>query len=224
MPSTIRFTAPVAVQFELRQRALREGRSLADATLRVVEKGLAASPPIDIESGTIDKVERGSVGKATACYLSPALAKSIQRLAAEQRRSASWVVRDLLRCELRNRGLLPTPPDQHRVVRPRRRRIAPSHPTTTSERRQQMARLTCTKYTKPPTHCVTTWKAAPMTSTVGISQAATVADNETKQPWEQIGVSRATWYRHGKPDPAVVGPKNSSRHPKRSVGQIRHEM
>ena len=36
----------------------------------------------------------------------------------------------------------------------------------------------------------------------GVSQAATVAAVETK-PWDAFGISRATWYRHGKPDPAA---------------------
>jgi hypothetical protein len=44
-------------------------------------------------------------------------------------------------------------------------------------------------------------------TTEGVSPAATVAAVETSKPWEQIGISRATWYRYGKPDPSVVGKK-----------------
>jgi hypothetical protein len=78
--------------------------------LRIVERAIASSPPIEIENGMVDKIERGASSKSVACYLSPPIATAVQRLASEQSRSQSWIVRDLLRTELRNRGLLPPAP------------------------------------------------------------------------------------------------------------------
>jgi hypothetical protein len=104
---SLKFSPPLAVAYELRQRALKEGRSLGDMILRLVESALAASQPIEIENGKIDKIERGTRGKATAAWLSPPIASAIQSLAQELGRSQSWIVRDLLRTELRRRGVLP---------------------------------------------------------------------------------------------------------------------
>jgi hypothetical protein len=57
----------------------------------------------------VDQVERrsGSGKKITAAYLSPPLANAVRKLAKDTGGSTSHVVRDLLRCELRRRGLLP---------------------------------------------------------------------------------------------------------------------
>ena len=106
----IKFSPPATLAFELRQRALREGRSLGDMVLRIVESAIASSPPVEIENGMVDKIERGASSKSVACYLSPPIATAIQRLALDQRRSQSWIVRDLLRTELRRRGVLPPVP------------------------------------------------------------------------------------------------------------------
>jgi hypothetical protein len=56
----------------------------------------------------VDVAERGSKGRSVAAYLSPPLSSAIQRLALEQNRSASWVMRSLIRDVLRSRGELPT--------------------------------------------------------------------------------------------------------------------
>jgi hypothetical protein len=113
MPSPLKFFAPLRLDLELRQRAHREGRTLSDVILRAVERGMAASPTVmPNDTAIVDQAERGTGGKATAAYLSPPLASAIQHLAAEQRRSASWVMRDLIRSELRHRGVLPTPPSE----------------------------------------------------------------------------------------------------------------
>jgi hypothetical protein len=72
--ASLKFSPPLTLAYELRQRALKEGRSLADVILRAVERGLAASQPIEIENGKIDKIERGARGKAIAAWLSPPIA------------------------------------------------------------------------------------------------------------------------------------------------------
>jgi hypothetical protein len=112
MPTPLKFVAPLRLDFELRERARREGRTLSDTILRFVERGMALAPAVENDTAIVDRAERGAGGKATAAYLSPPLASAIHALAADQQRSASWIMRDLLRSELRNRGLLSTPPDQ----------------------------------------------------------------------------------------------------------------
>jgi hypothetical protein len=111
MPATLKFICPAATNVEIRQRAHRDGRTLSDTILRAVQQGLGASP-VENNTAIVDRIERGASGaKATGAYLSAPLSSAINALAAEQERSASWVMRDLIRCELRNRGLLPTPAD-----------------------------------------------------------------------------------------------------------------
>jgi predicted transcriptional regulator len=110
MPTPVKFFAPLRLDLELRERARREGRTISDVALRAVERGLAASSPVEMPEGVVDRVERGSQGsKSVAAYLSPPLSGAIQRLAHEQNRSASWIMRSLIRDALRQRGLLPTP-------------------------------------------------------------------------------------------------------------------
>jgi hypothetical protein len=112
MPTPVKFFAPLGVDHELRERARREGRTLSDTTLRAVERGLALSPAIDMPEAAVDVAERnGHGGKAVACYLSGPISGAVRRLADEAQRSQSWTVRDLLRCELRRRGLLSSPAD-----------------------------------------------------------------------------------------------------------------
>jgi hypothetical protein len=108
--ASMKCSPSAALAFEIEQRAKREGRSRGEMMVRLLEHALATSAPIDIETGTVDKIERGhSSGVAAACWLSGPIFAAVQRLAREDSRSQSWVVRDLLRCELRRRGVLPTP-------------------------------------------------------------------------------------------------------------------
>lgn len=68
-------------------------------------------PAIDQDIMLIDLDRRKipqEMAVATAAFLSGPLAAAIKRAAAEQDRSQSWTLRDLVRCELRHRGLLPT--------------------------------------------------------------------------------------------------------------------
>jgi Ribbon-helix-helix protein, copG family len=111
MPSSLKFVCPLHLDMEIRQRAHRTGRTISDVILLAIQKGLGPSPA-ETPDAVIDVVERGASGsKNVAAYLSPPLAKGIQKLAAEHRRSASWVMRSLIRESLRARGLLSTPSD-----------------------------------------------------------------------------------------------------------------
>jgi hypothetical protein len=111
MPAPVKFFAPLSLDMELRERARKEGRTISEVVLRAVQRGIDASPPTEMPEALIDRAERNAKGsKATAAYLSPPLSHAIAEIAREQNRSASWVMRDLLRCELRRRGILPTPP------------------------------------------------------------------------------------------------------------------
>jgi hypothetical protein len=75
-------------------------------------RGVATMPALDSPEAAVDKVERKIGRTSVAVYLSKALATAVRKLATAQDRSASWIVRDLLRTELRRRGILPTPADQ----------------------------------------------------------------------------------------------------------------
>jgi ADP-ribose pyrophosphatase YjhB (NUDIX family) len=110
MPANLKFTVPLALDFEIRASAHKEGRTISDYLLRMVERGMGSSPAIPDDTAVVDKMERGSRGRATAVYLSQPLAGAAQRLAADEQRSQSWIVRSLIRQSLQRRGLLPTPP------------------------------------------------------------------------------------------------------------------
>jgi hypothetical protein len=113
MPSPLKFHCPLHLDLELREKARREGRTLSDVILRFVERGMATCPSAEMmPEAVVDVAERGSRGsKSVAAYLSRPLSGAIRRLADEQQRSASWVMRDLIRTELRNRGILPRTAD-----------------------------------------------------------------------------------------------------------------
>jgi hypothetical protein len=109
--SHLKVTVPLTLDLELRERARRQGRTLSEVILHAVQRGL--SPDVGaMPDAVIDRVERSKRGNtAAAAYLSGPIAVAVRRLALEQARSQSWTVRDLLRVELRRRGLLPTPSD-----------------------------------------------------------------------------------------------------------------
>jgi hypothetical protein len=104
--SNLKFSAPLSFDLELRERARREGRTLSDVILRAVQRGL--SPDVGaMPDAIVDKVERSGRGNtAAAAYLSGPIASAVRQLSQQQQRSQSWTVRDLLRAELRRRGLL----------------------------------------------------------------------------------------------------------------------
>jgi hypothetical protein len=111
MPAILKVVVPLALDVEVRHRAHRTGRTISDTLLKAIEKGFASSPSVEMPAAICDKAERGAGGKAVAAYLSAPLATAITRLSAEQGRATAWVLRDLIRSELRNRGLLPAPSD-----------------------------------------------------------------------------------------------------------------
>ena len=105
--SHLKFSCPLKVDLELREIARREGRTLSEVILRCVLNGLESSPVEMDEEAVIDKVERGHRGNAVAVYLSRPIAAAVRQLARDEERSQSWIVRRLLRDELRRRGALP---------------------------------------------------------------------------------------------------------------------
>jgi hypothetical protein len=107
MPEAFKLHTPLRLAFEIREYARKTGRTISDTLLGAVERGLG-TVPAEMPEGIVDRVERGGKGaKSVAAYLSPPLAKAITQLAAEERRSSSWVMRLLIREGLRARGLLP---------------------------------------------------------------------------------------------------------------------
>jgi hypothetical protein len=110
MPNSIRVTVDAVADFQIRHRAHLMGMSVSEFCARAIKKDLIGAAA-EMPAAVVDKVERGNsgAGKAVAAYLSPPLATAIARLARDTQRSTSHVVRDLLRTELRNRGILPNP-------------------------------------------------------------------------------------------------------------------
>jgi predicted transcriptional regulator len=109
MSEPMKFHAPLWLACEVRQRALKQGRSNSDIVCQALEQVFAASPNVDSPEAVVDVVERGSHGsRAVALYLSKPIAGAVRQLAQQQQRSESWIVRDLLRAELTRRGVLPT--------------------------------------------------------------------------------------------------------------------
>jgi hypothetical protein len=108
-PNAVKMSMSPTSRYQLHQRALREGRTDAAMALRLVESGLAASGPQAAQpSVSLDTIERNAAGATVmAAYLSGPLATAVKNLAADEGRTQSAVLRDLLRCELRRRGLLP---------------------------------------------------------------------------------------------------------------------
>ena len=113
MPNnSFRFNVDTPAAYRIRQAALREGRTVADIIRRAVDQHVDTHTPNAVEDDCIIADEgprhHGS-GRMTGAYLSGPLASIVRRLADEQGRSKSNVVRGLLRQALRERGLLPSP-------------------------------------------------------------------------------------------------------------------
>jgi hypothetical protein len=104
---TIKITLSIAEECELRHRAQRAGMSISEHARRAIAKDLRGGE--QMPDASVDTFERSSgAGKGVAAYLSPPLSRAIAQLAQDQDRSRSWIMRDLIRCELRRRGLLPS--------------------------------------------------------------------------------------------------------------------
>jgi hypothetical protein len=108
--ATLKVVLDTAVALQARQAALREGRTTSDHLRRLVERSLSTETPA-LPDAMVDACERTGGTVQTAAYLSGALASAIRKHAAELDRSQAWTLRDLVRCELRNRGLLSSPAD-----------------------------------------------------------------------------------------------------------------
>lgn len=97
-------------EIHLDEVATRKGLSRSGLARRAVQTLLAsASSSIPAPEAQVDELERrnGQGKKIVAAYLSPPLANAVKKLSKDTGSSTSHVVRDLLRCELRRRGMLP---------------------------------------------------------------------------------------------------------------------
>jgi hypothetical protein len=104
MPS-IKFSPDQAVSFKLHRRALSEGRSIAAVVKSIIDKEMAIASVPD----AVEEHHNGSK-KVIGAYLSSELAAGIQAIARDSGKSTSHVLRDLVRTELRRRGVLPPLP------------------------------------------------------------------------------------------------------------------
>jgi Ribbon-helix-helix protein, copG family len=93
---------PTETAIALRQAAMKRGTSISHVVQRLVADHLEA-PTTD------DCLVEEKRGRVSAAYLSNALSDAVHALAQQNGESQSWVIRDLIRSELRRRGLLPSP-------------------------------------------------------------------------------------------------------------------
>jgi hypothetical protein len=107
MPS-IKFSPDQAVAYKLHKRALAEGRSIAAVVKSIVDREMATAA---IATPAVEEHHNGC-SRVVGAYLSDSLADAIERIATEQGRSKSHVLRDLVRSELRRRGALPAVPEK----------------------------------------------------------------------------------------------------------------
>jgi predicted transcriptional regulator len=111
MSVAVKVHVPLGTDYQIREIARKTGRPISEVCLRAIERGLDRVPATLNDAAVVDVAERGKGATTAAAYLSGPLASAVRKLALEQDRSQSWTVRDLLRVELRRRGLLPTPVD-----------------------------------------------------------------------------------------------------------------
>lgn len=105
----IKFNADQVLMYRLRQKALHENRTLSDVARRACEAGLGQVEAIPGDAAIETMRGGGYKPVVTAAYLSGALAAAVKQLADDTDRSTSYVMRDLIRSELKRRGLLPSP-------------------------------------------------------------------------------------------------------------------
>ncbi len=103
MPS-VKITFDIPTGYKLHQRSLQLGVSQAEVGRRALDQYLGRAP---VAEAAIEQHQVGDTKQLVGAYLSDALATAIERLATETRSSKSHVLRDLVRCELRRRGLMP---------------------------------------------------------------------------------------------------------------------
>jgi hypothetical protein len=93
--------------YRLHRKALAENRTVSDLIRKAILNDLEKSPAPFIESdAVIERHDNGSK-RVVGAYLSRSLASAIQRIALEQDRSQSYVLRGLIREALKMRGALP---------------------------------------------------------------------------------------------------------------------
>jgi hypothetical protein len=110
MPA-IKVTVSAVEEAQARAAAAKKGLHIAEILRLALQSYLAsAQAHTEVPDAIFDRQElQTRQGKrVVAAYLSPPLAGAIKKLAAKEKASTSHVLRDLIRCELRRRGLLPS--------------------------------------------------------------------------------------------------------------------
>jgi hypothetical protein len=108
---TIKVSLSATEEIQTRQVAARQGCSIAEVARRGIQHILAsASSYIDNAEAVIDATERrnGQGKRVVSAMLSPPLSGAVARIARNEKRSESSVLRELIRFELRRRGELPS--------------------------------------------------------------------------------------------------------------------
>jgi hypothetical protein len=97
--------------YRIRQASLSQGRSVADVIRRAIDRGLEAPTAVPGDC-LVEDEGRNRGGKIVSARLSGPISSAISAIAQSEGRSASHVVRSLLRTELRRRGDLSPSPEK----------------------------------------------------------------------------------------------------------------
>jgi hypothetical protein len=109
MPS-VKTSVDTATAYKLHQKACRENRTISDVIKRAIINDLAIAP-VATPDAAVERHDNGQ-RKVVGAYLSSTLADAVERLAIEQGRSQSHIMRGLIREALRARGVLPALPEK----------------------------------------------------------------------------------------------------------------
>jgi hypothetical protein len=106
MSKIIKVPLPAHVAHRLYQESQRHGCPMNAIGLKAIERylGTLSSVTPDPEIA-VERIEFDNGYTATTVALTKQIASTVERLAREQERSRSWIVRSLLRDALRARGL-----------------------------------------------------------------------------------------------------------------------
>jgi hypothetical protein len=104
----LKASVSIAEKYSIEAAARRQGKPTSEFMRRAAVAAAMGTSMVPMAEAAVDKEERQNHRAArTGAYLSGPLASAIQRISLESGNSQSSVMRDLIRCELRRRGLLP---------------------------------------------------------------------------------------------------------------------
>jgi hypothetical protein len=107
----IKISVSAVEEAQARAAAQKKGLHVAEIFRRALQSYLAsAEAHAEVPDAIFDRQElqTGQGKRVVAAYLSPPIAGAIKKIARTERRSESSVLRELIRFELRRRGLLPS--------------------------------------------------------------------------------------------------------------------